>query len=190
MQCLKNPLHAVEFKNITKSFGNFFANEDISFAIRQNSVHCVLGENGAGKSTLMKMLFGIYRPDSGVIKVFDKEIKFDSPHDAIANKIGMVHQHFMLIDDFTVLENVILGNELTKGLKIDFRDSEIILRSLIEKYSLGIDLHKKISELSISQEQKVEILKLLFRNSEILIFDEPTAVLSPVEVTEFFRILQ
>ncbi|MEP7145970.1 MAG: ABC transporter ATP-binding protein [bacterium] len=183
-------MHAVEFKNISKKFGTFFANEEITFGIEKNSVHCILGENGAGKTTLMKILFGIYKPDSGTIRVLDKEICFESPHDAIANKIGMVHQHFMLIDDFTVIENVILGNELTKGIKIDFGASEKILNALIEKFNLGIDLHKKISELSISQEQKVEILKLLYRNSEILIFDEPTAVLSPVEVTEFFKILE
>lgn len=182
-------MNAVEFNNISKSFGNFSANENISFGIENNSVHCVLGENGAGKSTLMKILFGIYKPDSGTIKVFNEEVKFDSPHDAIDKKIGMVHQHFMLIDDFTVLENVILGNELTKGIKIDFSETKIILKDIIDKYNLGLDVDKKIAELSISKQQKVEILKLLFRDSDILIFDEPTAVLSPVEVNDFFKII-
>ncbi|MBK8553178.1 MAG: ABC transporter ATP-binding protein [Ignavibacteria bacterium] len=182
-------MKAVEFKNISKSFGNCIANEDISFGIEKNSVHCILGENGAGKSTLMKMLFGIYKPDNGVIRVFDKEVSFTSPHDAIDVKIGMVHQHFMLIDDFTVLENVILGNELTKGIKIDFRETKKLLNELIDKYNLGLNTDKKISEISISEQQKVEILKLLFRDSEILIFDEPTAVLSPIEVKEFFKII-
>jgi general nucleoside transport system ATP-binding protein len=182
-------MNAVEFKNISKRFGNFTANENISFGIEKNSVHCVLGENGAGKSTLMKILFGIYKPDSGTIKVFDEAVNFLSPHDAIEKKIGMVHQHFMLIDDFTVMENVILGNELVKGIKIDLADTNKILNDLIDKYNLGLDVSKKISELSISQQQKVEILKLLFRNSEILIFDEPTAVLSPIEVEEFFKIV-
>ncbi|MEO8210756.1 MAG: ATP-binding cassette domain-containing protein, partial [bacterium] len=182
-------MKAVEFINISKHFGNFKANDNISFGIEKNSVHCVLGENGAGKSTLMKLLFGIHKPDYGAIKIFDEHVKFISPHDAIDRKIGMVHQHFMLIDDFTVLENVILGNELTKGIKIDFNDTKRILNKLIEKYNLGLDVNKKISGISISQQQKVEILKLLFRDSEILIFDEPTAVLSPIEVNEFFKIV-
>lgn len=182
-------MHAVEFINITKKFGSFFANDNISFSIEKNSIHCILGENGAGKSTLMNLLFGIYKPDSGTINVFGEDVHFNSPHDAIAKKIGMVHQHFMLTDDFTVLENVILGNEITNGLALDFGKTKIILNELIEKYYLGLDLNKKISQISISQQQKVEILKLLFRNSDILIFDEPTAVLSPLEVSEFFRIL-
>lgn len=182
-------MKAVEFVNISKHFGNFKANDNISFGIEENSVHCVLGENGAGKSTLMKLLFGIYKPVYGTIKIFDEHVKFNSPHDAIDKKIGMVHQHFMLIDDFTVLENVILGNELTKGIKIDFTGTKRILNDLIKKYDLGLDVDKKISEISISQQQKVEILKLLFRDSEILIFDEPTAVLSPIEVNEFFNIV-
>lgn len=183
-------MKAVEFKNISKKFGNFYANEDISFAVEKNSVHCILGENGAGKTTLMKILFGIYKQDSGSVKLFDQEVIFKSPHDAIDMKIGMVHQHFMLIDDFTVLENVILGNEITKGLKLDFEKIKNDLNSLIDKYNLGLDVDQKISEISISEQQKVEILKLLFRNSEILIFDEPTAVLSPVEVIEFFKIIE
>jgi len=181
---------AVEFSNVCKKFGNFSANENISFGIKKNSVHCVLGENGAGKSTLMKILFGMHIPDSGSIKIFDEEVKFSSPHDAIAKKIGMVHQHFMLIDDFTVAENVILGNELTKGIEIDFKSVNKTLGELIKKYNLNIDPHRKISRLSISEQQKVEILKLLYRESEILIFDEPTAVLSPVEVAEFFNVIE
>lgn len=184
-----NHLTAVEFKGITKKFGSFCANENISFAVNKNSVHCVLGENGAGKTTLMKILFGIYRQDSGVIKIFNEEVKFISPHDAIDKKIGMVHQHFMLIEDFTVLENIILGYESTKGFKLDFKGTEVMLNDLIQKYNLGLDLHKKVSDISISEQQKTEILKLLYRRSEILIFDEPTAVLSPVEIKEFFNII-
>lgn len=182
-------MNIIEFHNISKKFGNLSANDNISFAIRENSVHCIVGENGAGKSTLMKILFGSYRQDSGVIKIKGNEIEFRSPLDAIANGIGMLHQHFMLIEDFTVLENVILGNEITNKIKIDFTESEKILNAYIEKYSLGLSLDKKISELSISEQQKVEILKLLYRNSEIIIFDEPTAVLSPIEVIEFFKII-
>ncbi len=181
---------AVEFINISKRFGKFPANDDISLSIENNTAHCILGENGAGKSTLMKILFGMYMPDSGKLKIYDKEVNFNSPHEAIEKKIGMVHQHFMLIEDFTVMENVILGDEITKGIKLDTGESKKIINTLIEKYNLGLDPDKKISEISISAQQKVEILKLLFRDSEILIFDEPTAVLSPLEVEEFFKIVR
>ncbi|MBL8007205.1 MAG: ABC transporter ATP-binding protein [Ignavibacteria bacterium] len=180
---------AVEFINITKKFGSFFANRDISFSVEKNTVHCILGENGAGKTTLMKILFGMYRQDSGSLKISGEDIRFNSPHDAIAKGIGMVHQHFMLIDDFTVMENIILGNEITKGIRIDFDKTAGILNELISTYSLNLDINKKISEISISAQQKTEILKLLFRNSDILIFDEPTAVLSPAETDEFFKII-
>lgn len=183
-------MNAVEFQNITKMFGKFYANEDVSFAVEKNSVHCILGENGAGKTTLMKILFGIYKQDSGTVRLFDEVVKFKSPHDAIDKKIGMVHQHFMLIEDFTVLENVILGNEISKGLKLDFKKIETDLNFIIDKYNLGLDANKKVSDISVSEQQKVEILKLLYRDSEILIFDEPTAVLSPVEVVEFFKIIE
>jgi len=182
-------MKAVEFKNISKNFGNFSALNNVSFGIDSNSVHCILGENGAGKSTLMKVLFGMYQPDSGEFLVNDKNVNFSSPHDSIEMKIGMVHQHFMLIADFTVLENVILGNELTNGIKLNFTDIKTGLIEIIDKYNLQLDLNTKISDLSISAQQKVEILKLLYRNSEILIFDEPTAVLSPLEVKEFFKII-
>jgi len=182
-------MNKIEFQNISKKFGNLAANDDISFAVKENTVHCIVGENGAGKSTLMKILFGSYRQDSGTLKINGREAEFRSPLDAIASGIGMLHQHFMLIEDFTVLENVILGNEITKKIKIDFEESEKILNGYIEKYSLGLSLGKKITELSISEQQKVEILKLLYRNSEIIIFDEPTAVLSPIEVIEFFKII-
>ncbi|MFA5405131.1 MAG: ABC transporter ATP-binding protein [Ignavibacteria bacterium] len=182
-------MNIIEFTNITKVFGKLIANDDISLSIRNNSVHCIVGENGAGKSTLMKVLFGVYKQDKGIIKVNGNEVKFNSPLDAIECKIGMLHQHFMLIDDFTVLENVILGSELTYNIKLDFNKSEKILNEYIEKYNLDLSLDKKISELSISEQQKVEILKLLYRNSDIIIFDEPTAVLSPIEVIEFFKII-
>jgi len=139
----------------------------------------------------MNILFGIHKPDSGYLKVFGSDVSFKSPLDAIENNIGMVHQHFMLIDDFTVLENVILGDEITKsnGISIDFKKAGIELNEIIDKYDLGLDINKLISEISIGQQQKVEILKLLYRRSEILIFDEPTAVLSPVEVEHFFKII-
>jgi general nucleoside transport system ATP-binding protein len=182
-------MNIIEFNSITKIFGKLIANSDITLAIQKNSIHCIVGENGAGKSTLMKILFGIYKQDKGLIKINGSDIKFNSPLDAIACKIGMLHQHFMLIDDFTVLENVILGSEITKKIEIDFNKSEKILNEYIERYNLDLSLNKKISELSISEQQKAEILKLLYRNSDIIIFDEPTAVLSPIEVIEFYKIL-
>jgi general nucleoside transport system ATP-binding protein len=182
-------MNIIEFNNITKKFGKLIANDNISLSIQKNSIHCIVGENGAGKSTLMKILFGSYKQDYGIIKVNGNEVRFHSPLDAIKYKIGMLHQHFMLIDDFTVLENVILGSELTVKTKIDFDKSEKILNEYIEKYNLDLSLNKKIFELSISEQQKVEILKLLYRNSDIIIFDEPTAVLSPIEVIEFYKIL-
>ena len=161
-------MNKIEFQNISKKFGNLAANDDISFAVKENTVHCIVGENGAGKSTLMKILFGSYRQDSGTLKINGREAEFRSPLDAIASGIGMLHQHFMLIEDFTVLENVILGNEITKKIKIDFEESEKILNGYIEKYSLGLSLGKKITELSISEQQKVEILKLLFQTHRSL----------------------
>lgn len=182
-------MNFIEFGNITKAFGNLLANDDISFTIRKNSVHCIVGENGAGKSTLMKILFGVYKQDKGIVKINGSEVNFNSPLDAIKCKIGMLYQHFMLIDEFTVLENVILGNEITKKNRIDFGKSKTALMEFIDKYNLDLSLDKKISELSISEQQKVEILKLLYRDSDIIIFDEPTAVLSPMEIIEFYKII-
>ncbi len=183
-------MKAVEFKNITKSFGNFIANDDISFTIEKNSIHCILGENGAGKSTLMKVLFGSYKKDKGEIYVNEKPVNFKSPLDAIKSGIGMLFQHFMLIEDFTVLENVILGSEITSKTGINFNKSRVILNKLIDKYKLDLNLDEKVSDISIGAAQKTELLKLLYRESEILIFDEPTAVLSPVEVDNFFKIIR
>lgn len=183
-------MKAIEFQDITKSFGDFFANSGISFSVNENDVHCILGENGAGKTTLMNILYGICKPDRGRMIINGNEVKFHSPLDAISHKIGMVHQHFMLIEDFTILENVILGNEVTEFNIIDFKKCREILERLINKYNLNLNPDQKISELNISQQQKVEILKLLYRNSDILIFDEPTSVLSPVEVHEFFKIVK
>jgi simple sugar transport system ATP-binding protein len=181
---------AIEFINISKRFGSLPANDNISFSVEKNSIHCIAGENGAGKSTLMKILFGAYAPDSGEFKVNGAPVRFSSPHDAILHKIGMLYQHFMLIDDFTVLENVILGSEPVKSITLDTKAARILLEELITTYSLGLDLDKKISACSISEQQKTEILKLLYRHSDIIIFDEPTAVLSPAEVQSFLNILR
>ena len=179
----------VEFQNITKKFGAFTANDDISFGIEKNSVHCILGENGAGKTTLMNILFGLYKPDIGKMLINGIEKRFKNSHDAIESKIGMLHQHFMLIDDFTIFENAILGKEVSRGLKLNYRDTKQDLLHLIIQYNLGLALNNRISDISISEQQKVEILKLLYRDSEILIFDEPTAVLSPLEVEKFYKII-
>ncbi len=181
---------AIEFRNITKKFGSFTANDGISFSVNENAIHSIIGENGAGKSTLMKILFGIYSSDSGDILIKGKSVKFSSPLDAIKNNIGMLHQHFELIEDFTVFENVILGSEPAKNGIIETVNSRKIIAGLIDKYKLGLEPEDKVSDISISQKQKVEILKLLYRNSEILIFDEPTSVLSPIEVDEFFKIVR
>lgn len=183
-------MKAVEFKNITKTFGNFRANDDICFSIEKNSIHCILGENGAGKSTLMKVLFGSYKKDSGEIFVNENRVNFKSPLDAIKSGIGMLYQHFMLVDDFNILENVILGSEITNKKGIDFVEAKLKLNSLIEKYKLDFNLDDKVSDISIGAAQKTELLKLLYRDSEILIFDEPTAVLSPIEVENFFKIIR
>ncbi len=183
-------MYSVEFRNISKSFGNLNANTDISISVKKNTVHCILGENGAGKSTLMKILFGVYKQDSGEIIVNGKKTEFNSPLDAIDSGIGMLYQHFLLIDDFTVLENVILGKELTSRLKLDYRKIRKVLLDIIGRYNLNIELNRKVSDLSISEQQKVELLKILYRNSEIIIFDEPTAVFSPAEVKEFYKIVR
>lgn len=183
-------MYSVEFKNITKRFGNLVANDDISISVRNNSVHCILGENGAGKSTLMKILFGVYQQDSGEVMVNGKKIDFNSPLDAIDSGVGMLFQHFMLIEDFSVLENVILGKELTARLKLDYTKIRKALLEIIGRYNLNVELDRKVSDLSISEQQKVELLKILYRDSGILIFDEPTAVLSPVEVLEFYNIVR
>ncbi len=183
-------MKAVEFNNITKSFGQLTVNDKITFAVEENTVHCLLGENGAGKSTLMKILFGSYKQDDGTIKIRGKEVNFKSPLDAIDEKIGMLYQHFMLIDDFTIWENVVIGDEISSAGVLDYKKIKHRLNEIIENYNLDLDINKKICDISISEEQKVELLKLLYRNSEILIFDEPTAVLSPVEVKEFFKIIE
>lgn len=181
---------AIEFINISKHFGNLPANDRITFSIEKNTIHCIAGENGAGKSTLMKILFGAYQPDSGELKINGNRVHFKSPHDAIEHKIGMLYQHFMLIDDFTVLENVILGSEPVSGVKLDIKKARQALGEIITTYSLGLDLNKKIAACSISEQQKTEILKLLYRHADIIIFDEPTAVLSPAEVESFLNVLR
>ena len=180
----------LELTNINKSFGHVHANKNINLKVNKGTIHGIIGENGAGKSTLMSIVFGLYQANSGSIKVNGKEIKLKSPKDSIINGIGMVHQHFMLVENFTVLENIILGfeGELVFGKNLVKAKKD--LKNLCETYKLNIDLNSTISDLSVGFRQRVEILKSLYRGAEILILDEPTGVLTPQEVDELFKILR
>lgn len=179
----------IECRNIVKRFGNLTANDNITIRVNDNTVHCILGENGAGKTTLMKIFFGALQPDSGEIFIQNQKVRLRSTRDSIGFGVGMLFQHFQLIDNFTVMENVILGREITKGIVIDLKKTRELLKFYIDSYNLGLELDKEINELSVGEQQKVEILKLLYRDSKIMIFDEPTAVLSPYEVSQFFEII-
>lgn len=181
---------AIELKNISKRFGNFFANADVSLSVERGEIRAIVGENGAGKSTLMKILYGLYEPTSGEIFIDGKRVEIQSPTDAIRLGIGMVHQHFMLIPSLTVAENIILGDEPTRRGFIDFERARRELRSLSEKFGLAIAPDALVETLSVGEEQRVEILKALYRNAEILILDEPTAVLTPIETERLFKTLK
>ncbi|MEG0392753.1 MAG: ATP-binding cassette domain-containing protein, partial [Anaerovoracaceae bacterium] len=173
-------------ENITKSFGTLMANEDVNLIVKKGEVHALLGENGAGKSTLMNMLSGIYSPDSGSIYVEGKAVKFTSPKDSIQLGIGMIHQHFKLVDVLTAKENIILG---VKKKEIKGHDVAKEIKALSEKYGLDIDPEKKVYEMSVSEKQTLEIIKVLYRGARVLILDEPTAVLTPQEISKLFRII-
>lgn len=186
---------AIEFKNLSKSFGDLYANRDINLQVRSGSIHAIIGENGAGKSTAMKMLYGLYRPDSGEILVRGEKCNWRSPHDAIAAGIGMVHQHFMLAEPFTVLENILVGTEAGDSSErhifsslavIDRKGARKKLELVSAQYGLKVDWDARVEDLSVGIHQRIEILKLLYRNANILILDEPTAVLTPQETTELF----
>ncbi|WP_416386120.1 ABC transporter ATP-binding protein [Alkalithermobacter thermoalcaliphilus] len=177
--------------NITKKFGNFVANDNINLTVHKGEVHALLGENGAGKSTLMNILYGLYKQTSGDIYIYGKKVNIDNPNVAIAHGIGMVHQHFMLIPPFTVAENIILGMEPTKGLNvIDMQKAIEDVREISKKYSLYVDPLAKVEDISVGMQQRVEILKALYRGAEILILDEPTAVLTPQEIKELIQIMR
>ena len=182
-------MNAVSMKNIVVSFPGILANDHVNLDVEKGTIHCLLGENGSGKSTLMNVLFGLYHKSEGEIEIKGKKVEINSPSDAESLGIGMVHQHFMLISQLTVLENIILGSEPGK-ITIDRKKARDIVQSLIEKYSFNLDLDKKIKDISVGMRQRVEILKLLYRGAEILIFDEPTAVLTPQEVSELFIIFR
>ena len=184
------PVNAVELRDIVKRFPGVIANRDVNLIVRSGSVHAIVGENGAGKSTLMKILYGMQRPDEGTISVDGSEVSFRSPTDAIAAGIGMVHQHFMLADNLTVTENIILGYEPRRpfpfNFQIDLHAGEERIAELGRRYGLSVDPSALVETLGVGQRQRVEILKVLYRGARILILDEPTAVLVPQEVDELF----
>jgi ABC-type uncharacterized transport system ATPase subunit len=177
---------AVELRGITKRFPGVVANKDIELRVRRGEVHAIVGENGAGKSTLMKTLYGMHRPDEGQILIDGREVHFRSPNDAIAAGIGMVHQHFMLADNFTVLENIVLGSEPTRGGRLDRAAARRRILEISDSYSLGLQPDVLVEDLGVGDRQRVEIAKVLYRGATILILDEPTAVLVPQEVDELF----
>ena len=179
---------AIELKGITKTFGKVVANKDVSIAINRGEILSILGENGSGKTTLMNMISGIYFPDEGQIFVNGQEVVIRSPKDAFTYKIGMIHQHFKLVDVFSVAENIVLGLEDEKKFSIKEYSKQI--KSICEQYGFDVDLDKKIYEMSVSEKQTVEIIKVLFRGADILILDEPTAVLTPQETQKLFDILR
>jgi general nucleoside transport system ATP-binding protein len=181
----------LELSNITKRFPGVLANDHVSFTLEQGEIHALLGENGAGKTTLMNILYGLYQPDEGQIFVRGKPRQITSPVDAIAAGIGMVHQHFMLVPVFTVTENVMLGEEtLQAGVVLDRKAAAERIRKLSEQYGLAVDPDAYVKDLAVGVQQRVEIIKLLYRDADILIFDEPTAVLTPQEVGELIKIMR
>ncbi|WLP85640.1 ABC transporter ATP-binding protein [Mycoplasma seminis] len=181
---MKTTVNAIEFINISKSFGSIKANRDISFSVEKGTIHALIGENGAGKSTLMSILFGLYEPDEGIIKVNDKEVLISGPNDANRLGIGMVHQHFKLVDVYTNLENIVLGSEDNKKYSkvIDYKPAIEKIKTIQEMFDLHFDLNRMTGKETVATQQKVEIMKMLYRDSEILIFDEPTAVLTDQEI--------
>lgn len=182
--------YVVEMRNIRKEFPGVVANDNISLTLKKGEIHALLGENGAGKSTLMSILFGMYQPDSGSIYVRGKEVKISNPNVANELGIGMVHQHFKLVENFTVTQNIILGLEPKKGLRIDIESAAKRIEDLSKKYGLNVDPYAKIENISVGMQQRVEIIKTLYRNADILIFDEPTAVLTPMEIEELMEIMR
>ena len=180
----------IEMLNIRKEFPGIVANDNITLQLRRGEIHALLGENGAGKSTLMSVLFGLYQPEAGQIKKNGEVVKINNPNDATALNIGMVHQHFKLVDVFTVLDNIILGAEDTKCGFLQKKNARKKVQELSEKYKLHVDLDAKIEDITVGMQQRTEILKMLYRDNEILIFDEPTAVLTPQEIDELMEIMR
>jgi simple sugar transport system ATP-binding protein len=180
----------LELRHITKTFGDVIANNDVSFTVNTGTIHAIVGENGAGKSTVMRIAYGFYNADSGEIIVDGKRVEIRNPHDAIALGIGMVHQHFMLVDNMTVAENIVLGSETGSAASLDLDKANREIKRLSDELRLNVDPKALIEDLSVGQQQRVELLKALYRDADLLILDEPTAVLTPQEVEEFFAILR
>ncbi len=184
------PEYVIEMLHITKEFPGIRANDDITLQLRKGEIHALLGENGAGKSTLMSVLFGMYKPEEGEIRKNGEKVDIKDPNDATVLGIGMVHQHFKLVDVFSVLDNIILGAETTKFGFIQRREARKKVEELSERYRLKVDLDAKVEDISVGMQQRVEILKMLYRDNEILIFDEPTAVLTPQEIDELMNTMR
>ena len=181
----------LEMRHITKRFPGIVANDDIGFDLREGEVHALLGENGAGKSTLMNILYGLYHPDEGEILIKGKAVRLGSPSAAIDAGVGMVHQHFMLIPVMTVAENIVLAQEpTTAGVILDIAEAERRVREISDRYGLAVDPHARIDQITVGQQQRVEILKALYREADILVLDEPTAVLTPQEAKELFEVIR
>ena len=182
--------YTIEMVNITKKFGNILANDKVCLQLKKGEIHALLGENGAGKSTLMSILFGMYQPDEGYIKKDGSIVEINSPNDATALQIGMVHQHFKLVGIFSVLDNIILGAEPKSLGFVKRQQARKEIEQLSEQYGLYVDLDAIVDDITVGMQQRVEILKMLYRNNEILIFDEPTAVLTPQEIEELMKIMK
>jgi len=182
--------YVIEMLNITKEFPGIKANDDVTLRLKKGEVHALLGENGAGKSTLMSVLFGLYQAEEGIIKVRGEEVQIKSPNDANDLNIGMVHQHFKLVHNFTVAENIVLGLEDSKYGFLKMKDAIVRIEELSKRYKLRIDPYALIEDITVGMQQRVEILKMLYRDSEILIFDEPSAVLTPQEIVELMSIMK
>ena len=182
--------YAIEMINITKSFSGQKANDNISLKLKKGEIHALLGENGAGKSTLMSVLFGLYEADSGIIKKDGEVVQINNPNDATKYRIGMVHQHFKLVEVFTVLDNIILGSETTKYGFIIKKEARAKIEEISKQYGLNVDLDAIVENITVGMQQRVEILKMLYRDNDILIFDEPNAVLTPQEIEELLKIMK
>ena len=184
------PQYVIEMLHITKEFPGIKANDDITLQLRRGEIHALLGENGAGKSTLMSVLFGLYQPEAGEIRKNGEKVNITDPNVATALGIGMVHQHFQLVDVFTVLDNIILGAETTKMGFVQKKEARKKVEELSQRYGLRVDVDAKVEDITVGMQQRVEILKMLYRDNEILIFDEPTAVLTPQEIDELMQIMK
>ena len=182
--------NVIEMLHIRKTFPGIVANDDVTLQVRRGEIHALLGENGAGKSTLMSILFGMYQPDEGEVRINGTPVRINDPNEATAHHIGMVHQHFKLVQNFTALENIVLGAEPTKRGLLNLNEARGKLTEITEHYGLKVDFDRRIEDMTVGMQQRVEILKMLYRDNDILIFDEPTAVLMPQEIEDLMQIMR